>query len=569
MSDDFSQVGCLPDLMQNAPLPNTGAEQYKLSLSDKEYFEARVGLQDAPPVLEVDDSGRLVWNFHEGQLRVLESRKRFIIALGGRQSGKSSIGPAWLYEEMRARGPGWYMVVAPTYPVLEDSALPKFLEYFQRHLGLGETRQHPLRFIVSREGERRLFGHAQKNQTIVRFGHGTNASSLEAKTSLACWIDEGGQPEFKSESYEAIEGRHTTTRGRILVTTTPYDLGFLKQRYFDPWEESGHEHPEIDIINWPSTLNPAFPMEEYVRLKGTMPAWRHAMFYDGVFSVPAGLVFDIVKEKEHEISHAPFAVPERWPRHVGIDFGGTNTCAVYAALDPQSRVLYLYSSYYPGVAHRIRDHAANIRAGAYGHIERAIGGAKSEGQWRDEFYESGLLIEEPSIADLHVGIARLYSLFSAGRFKVFNSSTPGLEAWWKQIFDYRYETDPVTGDTLPEMKIIQQNKYHMIDSSRYLASGFPDLTQPLALGAAGGNRQNIDDYRALHGQVLLPDSARPGNARGEEWNARAPLLEPPSGLRSGRSGSIGRTSRIGANSLPRGGRMFEGKTLGPSRIRRF
>ena len=528
----------------------SAAQKYADDTAYRKYAGDRINLAQARPMKEIDDKGRLFWNFHPGQMKVMESRKRFIIALAGRQSGKSESGAPWLYEEMKARGPGWYMVVAPTYPVLEDSALPKFLELFERDLQLGVSRQSPLRFLISPDGERRLWGHAGLNgprqQSVVRFGHGTNPSSLEAKTSKACWIDEGGQPEFKRESFEAIEGRHTTTQGRILVTTTPYDLGFLKQRFFDPWEAAGRDHPEIDIISWKSIANPTFPLDEYNRLKTVMPAWRHAMFYDGEFSIPAGLIFDIVRERESEIAVAPFDIPNNWPRYAGLDFGGINTCAVFAALDPKENQLYLYTTYYPAEARRIRDHADAVRKTASGPLERVIGGAKSEGQWRDEFYEGGLRVEEPSIGDLHVGIGRMYSLFAAGRLKVFDSSVEKMMPWWNQIYSYRYETDAATGDTLPDMKIIEQNKYHFLDSSRYLCSGFGDLISMGAAGYVGGQRTVVDNYREMNAEIYGPrGTVKPEERMGRTGRSSArtrvnigfrgnPILRAAEQSRSGR-----------------------------------
>lgn len=415
----------------------------------------------------------------------------------------SEIGPPWLHDEMIARGPGWYMVVAPSFPILEDSALPKILTLFEQYLRLGYLRHNPLRFIISPEGERYLFGHEQSTQTIIRFGHGSDPASLEAKTAKACWVDEGGQDGFKAESYEAIEGRLTTTLGRLLVTTTPYNLGVLKTKFFDPWERLNGDHPEIDIIQWKSTANPRFSKDEYERLKKTMPAWRHAMFYDGVFSVPSGLIYGIAKEREETMRVPRFIIPSHWPRFGGIDFGGVNTCAGLATLTPEpvslpngntipANALVLYKTYHPGLARRITTHAHEILKGEP-FIDRWVGGAKSEGQWRDEFWENGINIEEPPITDVHVGIQRAYSMIAANRYYAMED----LEQFWNELYTYRYKTDPNTGEVLPEMEIVNKEAYHHMDSClRYLCSIFGELAQNF-IAHGGGERALVSTYGAL------------------------------------------------------------------------
>ena len=55
----------------------------------------------------------------------------------------------------------------------------------------------------------------------------------------------------------------------MLLTSRPYDLGWMKQLLWDPWEAAGGNHPLIDIINFRSMDNPAFPREEYLRAQGT------------------------------------------------------------------------------------------------------------------------------------------------------------------------------------------------------------------------------------------------------------------------------------------------------------
>ena len=116
-----------------------------------------------PPLCEtvIDATGAtgLQWNLHAGQKRALESAKRFILTLAGWQSGKSEIGPPWLWAEMMIRGPGDYLVASPTYPLMTKKVLPVFQRFFERQLKLGKFVGGKNIFTFSDEGCQRLWGH--------------------------------------------------------------------------------------------------------------------------------------------------------------------------------------------------------------------------------------------------------------------------------------------------------------------------------------------------------------------------------------------------------------------------
>lgn len=511
----------------------------------QEYMRYRVTLlKPERPFCEVINN-RLVWNFHMGQRKVMESQKRIIAAIAGRQGGKSRVGPIWLYEEMKRRGPGLYMVVAPSYPILQDSAIRWLTELFQTYCKLGEMRSNPPRFIISREGEKRLFagtpwaGLKNLPPTTIRFGHAANPESLEAKTALAAWLDEAGQDGFKLPSWEAIIGRLTTTLGRILITTTPYNLGWLKQQVIDPWEKAGQNHPLIDVISWASTANPSFGQEEYLRLKETMPRWKWDMFYNGQFTVPAGLIYGIMREKEAELKVTRGSIPKKGQCYGGLDFGGPNTAGVMCRRDPHTGDLFLYRTYFPGESMPIREHVRGILKGEQW-FDRFAGGAKSEEVFREEFLQNGLPIEEPSISDVQAGIDRVYALMAQGKLHVCDD----LDEWWSELYTYQYETDPETGDVLPELKIKNKSAFHFMDATRYLCSLFSPIAGEMGIARGGGERtilSAIEENRIVRPRGLQQSNAtgtfaRSGKiARGSSRDIQGPRVLPRRpGSRSGR-----------------------------------
>ena len=62
-------------------------------------------------------------NPHPGQARAIRSTKRFVFMLAGTQGGKTSFGPLWLLNEILHKGPGDYIGVTSTHPLLQLNQL--------------------------------------------------------------------------------------------------------------------------------------------------------------------------------------------------------------------------------------------------------------------------------------------------------------------------------------------------------------------------------------------------------------------------------------------------------------
>lgn len=402
--------------------------------------------------------GRLRLNLHRGQWRAWQSEKRFILVLAGTQSGKTSFGPHWLYREIQRCGPGDYMVVTPTFPLLELKALPELRRLFEQTLALGRYLSTPSRrFVFSDEGARRTFGDRYDPylQTSVIFGYAAEPESLESATAKAAWLDEAGQRRFKLASWEAILRRLSLGMGRVLITTTPYDLGWLKQRLFDRWKAGDQD---IEVVQFDSTENPAFPREEFERARRDMPLWKFNMFYRGRFERPAGLIYDAFDMETHTCPR--FAIPDAWPRYLGLDFGGVNTAGVFYAEEPGTKRLYLYRAYKAG-GNTAKEHAQALLKGEPGRPLITVGGSKSEGQWRAEFAGGGLSVREPEISDVEVGIGRVYGAHKHNEIIVFDDLAGYLEE--KQTYS-RVLDD--AGE--PTEDIEDKHSFHYMDAERYI-----------------------------------------------------------------------------------------------------
>lgn len=416
-------------------------------------------------------TGEIDFRPHNGQWRAWNSRRRFIGVIAGTQSGKTAFGPHWLYREIQQRGPGDYLVVTPTFAILEKKALPEFKKVFDRWLKLGRYVSSPVRrFEFSESGSRRTFGtYDADTPTTVFFGYAEDPDSLESATVKAAWLDEAGQKKFKLGSWEAIQRRLAIHQGRALITTTPYDLGWLKQQVYDRWQDGD---PDYDVVRFDSTENPVFPPEEFRRAKETLPAWKFNLFYRGIFTRPAGLIYDSFIDERVPAGHKcpRFEIPAQWPRYLGLDFGGVNTAGVFYAAEPGTRKLYLYRTYKAG-GRRAAEHAHYLLQGEP-MIPVCVGGSHSEDQWRGEFRAGGevngkrvpgLPVMEPPIKDVEVGIDRVYGAHKQREIIVFEDLADYLEE--KATYSRKLDDQ---GEPLEEIE--DKNRYHLLDAERYIIS---------------------------------------------------------------------------------------------------
>lgn len=399
---------------------------------------------------------RLKLHFHPGQWRAWQSKKRFVTVLAGTQGGKTSFGPHWLYREVQRRGPGDYFVVTPTFPLLELKALPEFKRLFVEWLNLGRYVASPIRrFTFSENGQKRTFqNHGKSLATNVFFGYAADPDSLESATAKAAWCDEAGQKKFRLSSWEAILRRLSLAMGRVLITTTIYNLGWIKQQLWTRWRA---KDPDYDIIRFESIMNPMFPQAEFERARQTLQRWKFDMIYRAIFTRPAGMIYDCFNEDVHKTPR--FTIPDGWERFLGLDFGGVNTAGLFYAREPGTDKLYLYREYKAG-GRTSKEHAKKLLEGEP-MIPVVVGGSKSEGQWRDEFRAAGLPVRGPKITDVEVGIDRVYGAHKADEVIVFDD----LSGYLDEKMTYSRELD---ANDEPTEKIADKASFHFMDAERYI-----------------------------------------------------------------------------------------------------
>jgi hypothetical protein len=393
-------------------------------------------------LMQVNGSrGRL--ELHAGQTKAWRSDARFTFIIAGSQSGKTSFGPWWTQRKIQQRGAGDYLAVTATYDLFKLKMLPEMRHVFCDLIQGWE-------WVAS---DRLLYRPSDKSRIILRSSNAPEG--LESATAKAAWLDECGQDAFRLESWEAVQRRLALNQGDVLGTTTPYNLGWLKTQVYDRWTKGD---PDYRVIQFKSIQNPSFPRAEYERAKRTLPAWKFAMFYDGQFSRPAGLIYSDFDENIHLVNR--FDIPPEWPRYVGIDPGAVHTALIWLARDPDKNVFYVYRESLEGErttaqhAQEARDLAKNENVVAW-----ALG-SRSEEQQRWDWRAAEIAAREPVIVDVEAGIDRVISLFKTGRLFVFRDLV-GLR---DELGTYSRKLDDAGQ---PTEAIKDKETFHRLDALRY------------------------------------------------------------------------------------------------------
>src|SRR4030066_728199 len=408
-------------------------------------------------------NNKIIFNLHEGQLKAWDSKRRFVFILAGTQAGKTEFAVPWLLREIKQCGNGDYLVVSPSYPLQQKKVVTTCLDILKYKMNLGDYRVGDRIFELNRKGF----------NSKIFFGSADNPDSLESCTAKAAHLDEVGQKSFKLLSWEAILRRLSINQGRCLGTTTIYNLGWIKNEIYDRWK---NKDKDIDIIQFPSIMNPVFPKEEYERAKNTLPLWKFNMFYRGEYDKPAGLIYNSFDERVCIIK--PIALNPLWPRHVGIDFGGVHTAALWYAehkVNDEITNYYLYREYLAG-ERTAKTHAQILLELSEGeNVVNWVGGSWSEDQWRIEFSQFGIPIKKPIIKDVEIGIDRVYAVHKENRIFVFDI----CKSYYDEKMTYSRKLDEAGQ---PTEDIEDKNSFHFMDSERYIIGFLEGNNIPAAIG---------------------------------------------------------------------------------------
>ena len=375
---------------------------------------------------------------HPFQSKAFNSNKRFIAAISGIQGGKTFVGAVWLANQVFKYPNEDHLIAAPTYKILSSSTLNKLFEVIP--VFAGEYRKQES-YIQIPNGTGKIFIRSTEDP----YG-------MEGMTLRSAWLDEGGQ--MKAEAWIVIQGRLAIKQGRCFISTTPYNMGWLYQDFYQKWKLSD---PNYDVIQFTSVDNPYFPKEEYERAERDMGSRTFARRYRGLFEKMEGLVYE---------DFGPHHIIEPENRHfveiiAGIDWGFNNPAAIAIIGKDRENNLFVIDEFYktgcttPEIVERAKLFQVKYNV-------RVFYADSAEPDRIEESARSGLYIR-PADKDkdsVRLGIDILRDLFKRNQLFVYRQCTNTID----EFETYHYE-EPIMGKEDREDPV--KHKDHLMDAIRY------------------------------------------------------------------------------------------------------
>lgn len=386
--------------------------------------------------------------FEEQSLLVTDIWTPTIAGIAGTGGGKTILGYWWLASNMiRYPGFGWGLA-EPTYQMLAKIILNS----------PDPERPNLFDFLNGIEGFNPILHKSDKimetDLGLIYLGSADNPETMQGAAVRGYWLDEAGLMSLLA--YQIAEQRVAFHEGQVLLTTTPYNRGWLLTEIYNK-----ADNKLVHVEHWKSIKNPRFPKRRYDLLKKKMARHRFSMMFDATFERPEGLIYASLNEDVCIIPRFP--IPEDWFVYVGMDFGGVNTAVLFIAEEPETGKLYAFHEYLAG-GRTAAQHAREFEIITEGRkVMKIVGGAKSEQQWRDEFIAAGWFVECPTISSVEVGIDRVIGQHNENNLIYFDDLKSTLD-------DKRSYSRAIDDSGLPTEKIADKERFHLIDGERYIVS---------------------------------------------------------------------------------------------------
>lgn len=253
------------------------------------------------------------------QYEAFNFKTQFGAAIAGLQGGKTFVGSLWAGKKINEFPEGVGIIGAPSYKILNQSTLLKFFTQFP------QLKQ----FHKEQKGEIQL---PTGGTILIRsfdqpFG-------VEGITANWIWLDEAGQ--MSRNAWTVSRGRVSTTHGQVFMTTTPYDLGWLYQDFYLPWQRG--TDPAYSVFNWRSIDNPYFPPDYFEAEKRRLSPEEFSRRYEGLFTKLEGLVYDLPSDQIID----PIPLDKLNVKDIicGLDFGFHNPASAVILVITSDNLVY-------------------------------------------------------------------------------------------------------------------------------------------------------------------------------------------------------------------------------------
>mgnify|MGYP001603665965 CR=1 FL=1 len=259
---------------------------------------------------------------HPKQWEAFDFQKQFGAVICGIQSGKTFLGAVWSQKKINEFPKSNGLITAATYKILQQSTLEKFFQLFPEYRAYYKQQ----RGVIELPTGGKIFIRSADEPL-----------GLEGMTLNWAWMDEAGM--MSRLAWVVIRARVSTTGGQVLITTTPYNMGWLYQEFYVPWKEK--EDDDLEIFTWKSIENPYFPKDFYEKEKKRLTSQEFTKRYEGQFQKMEGLVYDLLNDQiiePKEINNSEIVL-------AGIDWGFRNPAAIII-LKVKDKVWYVVDEWY-------------------------------------------------------------------------------------------------------------------------------------------------------------------------------------------------------------------------------
>ncbi len=372
---------------------------------------------------------------------------QFGAAVAGVQSGKTFLGAHWAGKKITEFPDKNGIIVAPTYKILQQATLKKFFDVFP---------------------ELRVYYREQKGEINLPTGGTVFIRSADAPLGIEgitahwVWLDEGGMTSVLT--WTVLRSRVSMTGGQILITTTPYNMGWLYKDFFIPWRDK--QDSSLSFFTWKSIDNPAFSKEFFEAEKRRLRPEEFSRRYEGKFEKMVGLVYDL----PNELIIAPLSKETKTEaRIMGIDWGFRNPAAIAVLYwkDSEWYVVDEWKSAEKTTAEIIQVANNKIKE----HRITKVYPDPAEPDRIEECKRAGMTMLMETNKDIKGGVSFIQQLIREKRFKICNNCVETLD----EVSMYHYPEGKEDKEKIDEPEKFND---HLMDAMRYAIYSFTPPIKP-------------------------------------------------------------------------------------------
>ncbi len=382
---------------------------------------------------------------HPKQFDAFSFDSQFCLAVAGVRGGKTFVGAAWAGNKI-ATDPGDGLITAPDFQTLRDATLSTFFTMFPSYRQYYKEQKH----VIELPGGKKIFLRSLDNPL-----------SAEGITVTWIWGDEAGK--YKLMAWHSLRSRVSLAKGQILLTTTPYNMGWLYQDFFKVWQDKTDD--AYTVVQWRSVDNPWFPKDFYEAEKKRLTKQEFQRRYEGEFAKMSGLVYNLQKlwvidpiELNPEITIG------------GVDWGWWNPALVVIKLYKGCYYLVDEYSYPEQTTSQLIEKMIELQ-NMHG-INRWYADSANPEKIAEANDKTGLQVfpYEKKKDSIPQGISIINQLMLDNRFRIFR----GLKGCLEEFDMYQYP-EAVEGKEMKDEPMPFNN--HFMDAMRYAVMGYQPATR--------------------------------------------------------------------------------------------